>query len=80
MKSATEAAESGSRRELLEAMRERIALAVDDLKTPARDLAALTRRLMDIAKELEALDAAESEDEVGAAISTPDAEFDPAAL
>ena len=75
-----EAAKSGHRRDMLEAMRDRIAIAVDSDTTPARDLAALTRRLMDIAKELEALDAQESEDDIGRALDIEDEEFDPAAV
>lgn len=55
-KTVIEAAESGSHRELLIAMRERIARAVSDPSCPPRDLAALTRRLQDIAKEIELLD------------------------
>ncbi|WP_457095223.1 hypothetical protein [Mycobacteroides abscessus] len=38
-------------------MRDRIAQTVDDPDTSPRDLAALTRRLMDIAGEIEAIDA-----------------------
>jgi hypothetical protein len=37
-------------------MRERIAQTVSNADCPPRDLAALTRRLQDIAKEIEALD------------------------
>ena len=55
-KSVSEAASGGDHRELLVAMRERIAKAVSDLSCPARDLAALTRRLQEIAKEIEAID------------------------
>lgn len=55
-KSVAEAAASGSHRDLLVAMRERIALTVSNPACPPRDLAALTRRLQDIAKEIEALD------------------------
>jgi hypothetical protein len=51
-----EAAASGDHRALLVAMRERIATAVASSNTSPRDLAALTRRLQDIAKEIEALD------------------------
>lgn len=65
----TSAAADGSRRDLLVAMRARVATAVEDPNTPARDLAALTRRLMEIAKDIEALDAKEREGEDGA---TPD--------
>lgn len=74
------AASSGTRRDLLEAMRDRVAVAVDSPETPARDLAALTRRLMDIAKELEALDAAEAEDDIGSATIIDDEDFDPASI
>jgi hypothetical protein len=51
-----EAAESGNHRELLVAMRGRIARTVNDQSCPPRDLAALTRRLQDIAKEIDVLD------------------------
>jgi hypothetical protein len=40
----------------LVAMRERIAASVSSADCPPRDLAALTRRLQDVAKEIEALD------------------------
>lgn len=59
-KSAAVAAESGTTRELLVAMRTRVAKAVDDEKTSARDLAALTRRLSEITKDIEAIDALEA--------------------
>jgi len=72
-KSVKDAAESGDQRQLLIATRDRIATAVDSPATPPRDLAALTRRLLDIAKELAALDAAERQDAVGDAAATPDA-------
>lgn len=56
-----EAAESGSRLDLLVAMRTRIAKAVSDPECPPRDLAALTRRLGDVSKEIEALKAQQAE-------------------
>lgn len=80
MASVVDAAASGSTRDLLLAMRDRIAIAVEDKATPARDLAALTRRLMDIAKELEALDAADAEDDIGRALDTEDEDFDPTSV
>jgi hypothetical protein len=46
------AAASGDHLKLLIAMRERVALAITDEECPPRDLAALTRRLQDIAKEI----------------------------
>ena len=66
------AADSGVRRNLLVAMRSRIALDIDSQDTPARDLAALSRRLLEIVKEIEAIDAEESDDDIGAAAATPD--------
>jgi hypothetical protein len=54
--SVAQAAASGNHRDLLVAMRERIAKTVSDPDCPPRDLASLTRRLQDIAKEIDALD------------------------
>jgi hypothetical protein len=78
VKSVTAAAADGSRRELLVAMRARIATAVQDPNTPARDLAALTRRLMEIAKDIEVLDKQATE-EAGSG-SVPDEAFDAEAI
>lgn len=61
-KSILEAAELGSRIEELRAMRRRIARAMDDPNTPARDLAALSRRQLEIGKEIEAIVVSEDED------------------
>lgn len=49
-------------RQLLVAMRDRIESAVFDPKCPPRDLASLTRRLQDIAKEIESIDLRASQD------------------
>lgn len=57
-----EAAEAGSRLEELRAMRRRIARAMDDPNTPARDLAALSRRQLEIGREVDAILVAEDED------------------
>ena len=57
-----DAAEAGSRIEELRAMRRRIARAMDDVTTPARDLAALSRRQLEIGKEIEAIVVSEDED------------------
>jgi hypothetical protein len=54
--SVAQAAASGEHRALLVAMRERIAQTVSDPECPPRDLAALTRRLQEIAKEISAID------------------------
>ena len=62
-KSIVQAAEEGSRLELLRALRLRLARAVQDPECPPRDLAALTRRLDDLAKQVEGLElAAQQED------------------
>lgn len=75
----TAAAEKGTHRELLVAMRARVAQAVENQNTPARDLAALTRRLHEIARDIEAIDArAEQEAEDGG--NVPDEAFDSEAL
>src|SRR5690606_11383341 len=50
-----EAIEAGDRLAELEATHRRIGKAVQDEDTPARDLASLTRRQMEISKEIEAL-------------------------
>lgn len=79
-KTVTEAAERGTHRELLVAMRARLATAVEEPNTPARDLAALTRRLHEVAKEIEAIDSREGGDGIGDAAATPDEAFDSEAL
>lgn len=79
-KTVSAAARSGTHRELLEALRTRIAKSVEDVNLPARDLAALSRRLLEIAKEIEAIDQAENDDELGDAAATPDEEWDESAI
>ena len=61
-KSVTQAAARGTTRELLVAIRTRVAKAVEDADTPARDLAALTKRLVDVAHDIEAIDAREQQE------------------
>ena len=80
--SVTEAASEGTRLELLVAMRSRVASAVEDPNTPPRDLAALTRRLLEIANEIATIEAqAElSEDSVAAAAAVPDEPFSSVAV
>lgn len=65
------AAAEGTQRDLLVAMRDRIANDLDE-GVPARDLASLTKRLMEIARDIAAIDAEEQGDAVGAAAATPD--------
>jgi hypothetical protein len=78
-KSVTQAAKSGSTRELLVAMRDRTAIAVENPNTPARDLAALTKRLMELVREIEAIDARAKEDGDDAA-PVEDGDFDASAV
>lgn len=75
----TQAAERGTTREVLVAMRDRIAVAVEDPNTAARDLAALTKRLMETVRDIEAIDARELQ-EAGQGVEVTDEEFDAAAI
>ena len=77
--SVSSAAADGDRLDLLLAMRARVAKAVEDESTPARDLAALTRRLLEIARDIEVLQAAAQEEERDAAAAEDEA-FDASAL
>ena len=73
------AARSGSELELLMATRDRVAQAIDDPSTPARDLAALTKRIVDITGQIKVcLEGAEevSDD----AEEQGDADFDPSTV
>lgn len=79
-KTVTQAASAGSARELLEAMRDRTAVAVENPNTPARDLAALTKRLMEIVREIEALDAREEQEAKEDASQVEDGAFDASAV
>lgn len=64
-KTVDQAAKSGDRRALLVAMRDRIAKAVANTDCPPRDLASLTKRLSDIAQDIESIDARESDELAG---------------
>jgi len=55
--SVEEAAATGDQRDLLLALRKRVATTVNDPNCPPRDLAALSRRLQELGREIEALDA-----------------------
>lgn len=75
-----QAAETGSHRALLVAMRERIARTVSNPDCPPRDLAALTRRLQDIAKEIESIDLRAKEEGADADEVADDEAWDTEAL
>jgi hypothetical protein len=68
----TQAARGNSHRDLLAALRDRIAAAVQDPTTPAVALAALSRQLTLISRELTVLDAVDSPDAVTVAAATAD--------
>jgi hypothetical protein len=78
-KTVAQAAASGDHKALLVAMRGRIAQTVSDPSCPPRDLAALTRRLQDIAKDLEAIELREKQEGEDAK-PVPDAQWDSEAL
>ena len=78
--SVAQAAATGDHRSLLVSMRERIAQTVADPECPPRDLAALTRRLQDISKEIEAIDLRAREEGADADALEGDEEFDPSTL
>lgn len=75
-----QAAREGSARDLWVAMRDRIAEAVSNPNTPARELAALTKRLAEVVREIDAIDASAGEGDVGSAAQTPDEALDSEAL
>ncbi len=79
-KTITEAADNGTTRELLAAMRARIAKAVEDPNTPARDLAALTKRLVEVVRDIEAIDARDEGDDSEDADDDTDETLDAASL
>lgn len=77
------AAESGDSLEMLRALRLRLAKAVENERTPPRDLAALSRRLVDIDRDIKAAEAAEQEGGEGKGADggdVQDGEFDPSAV
>lgn len=77
--SVVSALESGGRVDELRAMQMRVARAIDDPNTPARDLASLTRRQIEIGREIDAIEkAAEEEAAEDAAAATPDEPWDAA--
>ena len=73
----TEAVERGTIRDQFVAMRARIATAIDDPNIRGADLAALTRRLHELGREVILLDAAGEEQDSG---PIPDEAFDASAI
>ena len=78
-KTISEAVTTGTTRDVLVASRDRIARALDDPNIAARDLASNSKRLMELIREIEALDArALEEDDTGASVE--DGAFDASAV
>ena len=78
--SVLDAAESGDRLAELRAMRRVISRHIDSPDTLARDLAALTRRQMEISREIEVLRNDAEGDALGKAADSPDETFNPATV
>jgi hypothetical protein len=70
--SISEAASEGTHRDLLVALRDRIATALENQAIGGRDLASLSLRLLELVKELELIDVEAGGDAVGNAAATPD--------
>lgn len=79
-KTVGEAASTGNMRELLVAMRDRVAKDVENPNTPARDLAALTKRLMEIVLSIEAIDARANQEADEHDDEVEDGDFDAASV
>ena len=77
--SVLDAAENGSRLDELVQIRKVIARALDNENTSPRDLAALSRRQIEVSKEIEALRRQSEEDERDAS-TVEDRPFDKAAI
>ena len=73
-----EASEAGSTLDELRLMRARIARTLDDPNCPPRDLAALSRRLIEIGKEITAIESRAQEDDPVAKVE--DGKFNAAAI
>jgi hypothetical protein len=72
-----QAATRGTYEELLAALRLRVATAIEDPNAHLRDLAALSRQLLEISKELQATNAADEDDQIGQAAATADEPWQP---
>lgn len=75
-----QAASGGSTRDVLVASRDRIARALDEPNIAARDLASNSKRLMEIIREIEAIDARAAEEGEGDAAEVQDGDFDASAV
>ena len=76
----TEAARAGDRLAELRALRLILANACGNPGTPARDLASLSRRLIEVGQQVEELEALERQGGEDGEQPAPDEAFDPAAV
>jgi hypothetical protein len=74
-----QAAEEGSTLDELQLMRRRIARALDDPNCPPRDLASLSRRQIELGKEIDVI-LARKREEAGGGVGVADESFDAAAI
>lgn len=79
-KTLLEAVDSGDYLAELKATHQRIARTVNNPETSPRDLAALTRRQLEISKEIRAIALAIEEEAGGSGEPTPDESFDASAI
>jgi hypothetical protein len=77
LRSVTKGAESGNRRELLVALRDKLWTAFHDERTQPRDLSPLTLRLKEIQAEIEQIDTTE---DPKAPAEVEDGDFDPSTV
>lgn len=75
-----EAAEQGSTIDELRLTRMRIARTLDDPNCPARELASLSKRLMELGREIEAIEARAREEGADSDVGIEDGEFDASAV
>jgi hypothetical protein len=78
--SLSEAAERGSRLDELKALRRILIAHMENENTLARDLAALTRQVREISKEIDELSRSSEKDDLIRAADTSDEKFNPYAV
>ncbi len=79
-KTIEEAALAGSQLDELRLTRARIARTLDDPNCPPRDLASLSKRLMEIGREIESIEAKARQEAAEDVDATPDEEWDAEAI
>lgn len=79
-KTIEEAALAGSQVDELRLTRARIARTLDDPNCPPRDLASLSKRLMEIGREIESIEAKARQEAAEDVDATPDEEWDAEAI